>query len=77
MAHSKKVEVQRYKGLGEMSPQQLWDTTLNPETRTLLKVNITDVDAATKDFEMLMGTEVKPRRDFIEAHARSVRNLDV
>ncbi|MDP2744866.1 MAG: toprim domain-containing protein, partial [Dehalococcoidia bacterium] len=77
MAHSKKVEVQRYKGLGEMSPQQLWDTTLNPETRTLLKVNIGDALAAEAVFQMLMGSEVQPRKEFIQAYARSVRNLDV
>jgi DNA gyrase subunit B len=77
MAHSKKVEVQRYKGLGEMSPQQLWDTTLNPETRTLLKVNVGDAIAAEAVFQMLMGSEVQPRKEFIQAYAHSVRNLDI
>ena len=73
----KKVEIQRYKGLGEMSAQQLWDTTMNPESRTVLKVEIEDAMAADRIFHMLMGSEVPPRKAFIQAHARSVRNLDV
>jgi DNA gyrase subunit B len=77
LARARKVDVQRYKGLGEMSPQQLWDTTLNPDTRTLLQVNIPDAAAAEKIFHMLMGSEVQPRKEFIQAHARSVRNLDI
>ncbi len=72
-----KLELQRYKGLGEMSPEQLWGTTMNPETRTLLKVEIEDAMAADWVFRMLMGDEVLPRKTFIQAHARSVRNLDV
>jgi DNA gyrase subunit B len=73
----KKVEIQRYKGLGEMSAQQLWDTTMNPESRTLLKVEIEDAMAADRVFHMLMGSEVPPRKSFIQAHAKSVRNLDI
>ncbi len=72
-----KTEVQRYKGLGEMSPEQLWETTMNPESRTLLKVQVEDAMAADWVFHMLMGTEVPPRKSFIQAHARNVKNLDV
>jgi len=72
-----KSEIQRYKGLGEMSAEQLWDTTMNPESRTLLKVEIEDAMAADRIFHMLMGSEVPPRKAFIQAHARSVRNLDI
>ncbi len=74
---SNKSEVQRYKGLGEMSPEQLWETTMNPASRTLLKVEIEDAMAADHVFHMLMGSEVPPRKSFIQAHARSVRNLDI
>ncbi|MFC2068571.1 DNA topoisomerase (ATP-hydrolyzing) subunit B [Chloroflexota bacterium] len=73
----KKANVQRYKGLGEMSAEQLWDTTMNPDTRTLLTVGIDDVAKADHTFHMLMGGEVPPRRAFIQAHAKSVKNLDV
>jgi DNA gyrase subunit B len=73
----KKVEIQRYKGLGEMSAEQLWDTTMNPESRTMLKVEIEDAMAADRIFHMLMGSEVPPRKAFIQAHAKSVRNLDI
>jgi len=72
-----KLEVQRYKGLGEMSPEQLWSTTMNPATRTLLKVEIADAMAADQVFHMLMGNEVLPRKNFIQAHAQNVRNLDI
>jgi DNA gyrase subunit B len=72
-----KMEIQRYKGLGEMSAEQLWDTTMNPESRTLLKVEIEDAMAADWVFHMLMGSEVPPRKSFIQAHAKSVRNLDI
>ena len=72
-----KIEIQRYKGLGEMSPVQLWETTMNPATRTLLQVQVEDAMAADQAFHMLMGDEVLPRKRFIQAHAQSVRNLDV
>jgi DNA gyrase subunit B len=74
---SGKVEVQRYKGLGEMSAEQLWDTTMNPATRTLLKVKVEDAMKADEIFHILMGSEVPPRKSFIQAHARSVKNLDI
>jgi len=74
---AKKIEVQRYKGLGEMSAEQLWETTMNPATRTLLTVNIDDAARADSIFSVLMGGEVQPRKAFIQAHARSVRNLDI
>jgi DNA gyrase subunit B len=73
----KKMEIQRYKGLGEMSAEQLWETTMNPSTRTLLSVNIDDAAKADTIFCMLMGGEVLPRKTFIQAHAKSVKNLDI
>ena len=72
-----KVNLQRYKGLGEMNPQQLWETTMNPEHRTLLLVTIEDGAVADRTFDMLMGEAVPPRTRFIQTHARDVRNLDV
>jgi DNA gyrase subunit B len=72
-----KVEVGRFKGLGEMNADQLWETTMNPETRTLLKVEIEDAAAVNDIFEKLMGSDVEPRKKFIQAHAKSVRNLDI
>ncbi len=74
---AKKVGIQRYKGLGEMNPEQLWETTMNPDTRTLLGVGIEDAAKADHIFHVLMGDEVPPRKAFIQAHAKSVRNLDV
>lgn len=70
-------QLQRFKGLGEMMPQQLWDTTMNPETRTLLKVEIDEAAVADKLFDILMGERVEPRRNFIETNASNVKNLDI
>lgn len=72
-----KVSLQRYKGLGEMNPHQLWDTTMDPTNRTLLLITIEDATAADRTFDMLMGAKVPPRKRFIQTHAREVRNLDV
>ncbi len=71
------ITLQRYKGLGEMNPEQLWETTMNPSNRILLQVTIEDAAVADRTFDMLMGNEVAPRKRFIQSHAKKVRNLDV
>ena len=77
MDGKRNIQVQRYKGLGEMNPDQLWETTMNPETRTMLQVEVDDAVEAENIFTTLMGDVVAPRKSFIQAHARSVRELDV
>ena len=71
------IIISRFKGLGEMNPEQLWSTTMNPETRTILQVAIENAADADRTFSILMGDEVEPRREFIEKNAKYVRNLDV
>jgi DNA gyrase subunit B len=76
-ARGVKVNIQRYKGLGEMNPEQLWDTTMNPETRLMKLVTVDDAELANETFDILMGSEVAPRKKFIQTHAKEVTNLDI
>jgi DNA gyrase subunit B len=74
---SRKPDIQRYKGLGEMNADELFDTTMNPDNRTLVRIGVEDAIEANETFEMLMGDAVPPRKKFIQTHAKTVRNLDV
>ena len=76
-AELKGIEIQRYKGLGEMNPRQLWETTMDPAVRILRQVHIADAAETDRIFDILMGDEVLPRKKFIQTHAKAVKNLDI